>query len=116
MRKAFCIMALCLLGGCAYGGGTKVSDAQLAGFQDGKTTVGQVVAALGPPVSDILDSSGTRVLGYSFMRSEISGAAFIPVVGALAASPSGETRSVTFIFGEDGVLAHHAVLDSHFGN
>ena len=66
-----------------------VSDAQLAAFQDGKTTVAEVVAALGQPTSDVRSSDGLRVLGYGYMRAETSGAAFIPVVGAFAASASG---------------------------
>ncbi len=101
---------------CARGGGTRVTDDQLSGFVDGRTTAAEVIAALGPPTSDVRDSTGLRVLGYSFIGSRVNGAAFIPVVGPFAARASGEIRTVTFTFDGAGILTKHTVIESHFGS
>lgn len=115
MKKRWILPVLASLAGCVHGGGTRISDAQLAAFQDGKTTVAEVVAALGQPTSDVRSSDGFRVLGYGYMRAETSGAAFIPVVGAFAASASGQIRNVTLIFDKAGVMTQYSVMDSQFG-
>jgi hypothetical protein len=82
---------------CVHSEETRISDNQLATVQDGKTTVGEAVGALGPPTSDVWDSSGQRVLGYSYRRAETS-----------------RTRHVLLIFDKDGLLVHHTVTDSQF--
>ena len=98
MKSIFAsVIIAALAGACVHSEATRISDDQLATVQDGKTTVGEAVAALGPPTSDAWDSSGQRVLGYSYTRAETS-----------------QTRHILLIFDKDGRLVHHTVTDSQF--
>jgi hypothetical protein len=110
------VILVAALAGCAYGGGRKVSDVEVDSFTDGTSTVADVIGTLGPPMTETRDSSGLRVLSYSYVRSQINGAAFIPIVGMFAMHPTSEMRFVTFIFDGAGKMTKHSVTSSQFGN
>lgn len=98
--------ALIALGGCAQVNyGHQIADAQLAAFTDGSTTLAEVTAALGPPLTDVNSSAGVRVLGYSWTSAKAG--PFQPVTGG--------SQTVTFQFDGSGVLVHRTVMSARYG-
>lgn len=87
------------LTGCAANG-TRVSPAQMAGFQPGVTTEADVTQALGRPQSVVASSDGTRILGYAFVKYQIG---------------SMEMNSTTFTFDQGGKLLAHRAMESNSG-
>lgn len=116
MRRAYILLSALIIASCTHGGGTMITDAQIDAFQDGHTTAADVVRALGPPTTDVRDSTGLHILGYSAVRSQVSGATFVPIVGMFAGGASGQTRTVMFTFDKTDTLTKHTVLSSQFGS
>lgn len=99
-------LAFTALAGCAQVNyGRQIDDAQLATFEDGRTTVAEVTAALGAPFTDVNSSAGVRVLGYSLTSAKAG--PFQPVTGG--------SRTVTFQFDERGILVHRTVMSARYG-
>jgi hypothetical protein len=112
-----CLIGACLLalGACGHSGGKMVTDAQVDAFVDGRTTISEVIGALGPPTTDVQSTEG-RTLGYSFSSTHLNGATYVPIVGMFAGGASGQSRTVIFQFDTAGILHRHTVMSSHFGS
>jgi hypothetical protein len=78
--------------------------AAAAQFQPGVTTAHEVIAILGPPVTETVDSTGVRTIGYASIHAHAKAASFIPIVGLFAGGAVGKSSSVYFTFGPDGIL------------
>ena len=98
-----------VLAACAASGGP-ITDARIAQFEAGQSTVHQVVGALGQPSSDVAMADGSRLLVYVFQQRR--GPARTPVHGwggsSFSGPPTGgssaKTKTATFRFDRRGVL------------
>lgn len=101
-----------LLAGCTTGSGTRIEASQISQFKVGITTYDQVVQALGPPVSTVQNSDGTKAIVYANTNAKIRGATFIPVVGLFAGGADVKSQSVVFTFNADGTLKNYSTSDT----
>jgi hypothetical protein len=90
-------------GGCVSTG-VKVSEQQATAFEVGKATFQEVVAKLGEPTSNTLNSDGTRVLGYSYSAAMTRPESFIPYIGGLVGGVNTRGSEVRFYFDKNGIL------------
>ena len=112
MRALLTIVLAASLAGCATSG-TQISANQMATMEKGKTTYPEVIARLGKPMVDTISGDGGRVTIYSFSKSQIKGATFIPIVGLFAGGMKVEGNVVTFTFDANGVLKDYTSSDTH---
>lgn len=84
----------------------------LAAFKVGVTTYPDVVAALGPPSSESVDSTGARTIAFTSVRTHVKAATFIPYVGLFAGGATGDVSILVFIFGPDGRLTAYQSTSS----
>ena len=97
------LLAAALLMSCA-GSGRKVDNAQYQAFQEGKTTRGEIVAALGEPGGSTWVGS-EETLTYSF--DKIDSRMMIPIVGTLIMAADGiksEAQRCGFTVGKNQIL------------
>lgn len=81
-------------------------------FTVAKSTMADVVAALGKPGSTYSMSDGTTIITYVRMRARVKGASYIPVVGLFASGAKSKVSIRTFTFGQDGLLRSFTTSDS----
>ena len=110
--RTIVIAAMLGLMGCATSG-TQISANQMATMEKGKTTYAEVVARLGKPLVSTVNGDGGRISMYSFSKSQIKGATFIPIVGLFAGGMKVEGNVVTFTFDANGVLKDYTSSDTH---
>ena len=91
------------ISGCATSG-TKVTPADMAGFQQGRSTEAQVIGRLGQPNSMSTGPDGTKTDMYIYAQASANAASYIPVVGLLAGGTTSKTTTATFVFDSQGVL------------
>ncbi len=87
--------------GCASAG-TKADPNIVASFVRGQTTVADAEAALGEPNASTTASDGSTVLVYTYARSSVRAATFIPLVGGFVGGADTKTQSAVLRFGSDG--------------
>jgi outer membrane protein assembly factor BamE (lipoprotein component of BamABCDE complex) len=116
MAMRFGVLAVVLgLGGCAAESpklthvapaapAPSTTQATVAEFQPGVTTVDQVLQALGPPSSDIVTGDGNRKLVYSTGRGAPQWLAYLPILSAFSNSDT-TANTVELRFHRDGTLA-----------
>src|SRR5262249_5770169 len=75
-----------------------------ASFKAGKSTYGDVVAALGPPTSTTTSSNGKRSAVYSYAAVQARPQNFIPYIGPFISGYDTKSSAVTFEFDARGVL------------
>jgi hypothetical protein len=112
MRRFSVVLIAVALSACVHSGGTKITDEQLASVTDGGTTISEIRARFGQPLTEITDSDGLHMLGYGFNRVETNGKAFIPIAGPFLMGGTSEYQVVNFSFDQAGVLKKHTVLRS----
>lgn len=120
MRIYVTAMCLILLAGC-MSAGTAVDQTKVSGFQRGKTTYSEVVAALGQPNADTIIQDGSRVIVYTHTQAAACPQSFIPIVGPLVAKADATSDNYTFTFDPSGVLVssgstHTQATSGTFGN
>ena len=110
--RAFIIAALAagVLAACTTSGG-RATDGRFAQFQEGKSTIDEVIAALGQPNSDVAMADGSRQLVYTYRQRTVQPRTpvaltgpLIPFTGPVIGGPPTRTRSATLRFDERGVL------------
>ena len=109
LASAFCLL---LLTGCVSSG-TKVTPEQVAQFEQGKTTLAEVVAKLGPPNSTTTLGNGQTILVYVHISSSANAATYVPVVGLLAGGATGTSNTATFTFDSRGILVSSSSSQSN---
>ena len=107
-------MGALLLAGCVSSG-VQVKEEQLSSFEAGKTTLPQVVAALGQPTNTTVLSDGSRMLGYSYVQAQARPASFIPFIGPMVGGADAKTNTVTLSFDRGGVLKSYTSTASESG-
>jgi hypothetical protein len=103
-----------IVAGCASSG-VKVTDAQLAQFTRGKTTLAEVLAALGPPTSRMRANDGSTMLQYVAAQASVRPASFIPVVGMIAGGSDIKSSVVALRFDQKDVLLTIDQAESQYG-
>lgn len=90
------------LAGC-ISSGRPIDHARVDAFVPGRTTYGEVIAALGPPNST-MQMAGQRTIAYSHLEVRTNPATFIPIVGMFAGGAQGTSDTVAFSFDQNLVL------------
>ena len=101
-----------ILAGCVSSG-TKVTRAQIAAFQIGKTTEAEVVAAPGSPNSASVLSDGSKIDVYVHMSAHANAASYVPIVGLFAGGAKSDSDTAVFNFGPDGILRSTSSNTAH---
>ena len=114
MKKIVAVLLLGTLFGCATAG-REVTEAQLAGFEKGKTTQSEVTAKLGQPNSSTVMMNGQRSISYAFVHAQARPESFIPIVGAFVGGADSRVTVTTFIFNTDGTLDTFTHTNSNSG-
>ena len=106
--------AVAMLSGCAASG-VQVTEQQVQAFQKGKTTYPEVVARLGQPNANSIDSKGTRTIAYIYSEASTRPESFIPYIGGFIGGVDMRSNVVTFMFDKNGVLQEYAASSSQTG-
>jgi hypothetical protein len=104
-----------MLSACAASG-VQVTEQQAQGFQIGKSTYADVVAALGEPTSVNSSSKGERVAVYSYSAVSSRPQNFIPYIGPLISGYDTKSSAVTFNFDSRGVLRDTTSSQNNMGS
>lgn len=104
-----------LLGLACASSGVRVREEQLAAFTPGKTTYGEVIAALGRPSMTMVSSDGKRLVMYSYAHVQVRPETLIPFVGALVGGSDVHHGSVMFRFDRDGTLVSYSSSEGEMG-
>jgi hypothetical protein len=104
-----------LLTGCVSAG-VQVKQEQLAEFKNGITTESEVVQKLGKPTTSMINSDGTKMLGYSFVHAQARASSFIPIVGAFVGGSDSQINSTLFRFDQSGKLISYSSTESQYGS
>jgi hypothetical protein len=108
------LVAAVVLSGCVSGG-VKVEERQLASFQRGQTTYGQVVGQLGAPNASTLMPDGRRMIVYSYVQAQARPESFIPIVGAFVGGADSRSNMVSLIFTREGILESYSSTQAQYG-
>jgi outer membrane protein assembly factor BamE (lipoprotein component of BamABCDE complex) len=119
MKLAAPLFFICvLLAGCASAG-TKVDPSAAAKIQKGITTKVEVIALLGQPMTDTLDSNGKEMMFWSYAQTQIKGTTFIPVVGLFSGGSSTNMTSFQVILDSNKIVVDdlwsNSNIDSKMG-
>jgi hypothetical protein len=114
MRIVVLIALALLVANCAAGG-VQVTEQQAKGFQVGKSTYADVVAALGEPTTTTMSSNGNRVAIYSYAAMQARPQNFIPYIGPFISGYDTKSSAVAFTFNARGVLAETSSSQSNVG-
>jgi hypothetical protein len=112
--SALGVAAALILAGCASAG-TKVDQATVASFVKGQTTVGEAEAALGEPNGTATKPDGSTVLVYTYSRTSVRAATFIPYVGAFVGGADTKTQTAALRFGSDGTYQDASMTTGNVG-
>jgi hypothetical protein len=115
MMKQLALVA-CLLCAACVAGGTQVKESQLSQFHKGKTTVSEVVNALGDPNTNSLLPDGSRMLCYAYVQAAARPETFIPIVGAFVGGADSRSNTTCFQFADNGILKGYTSTSSKFGS
>lgn len=117
------ILSIALLGipfvaGCASAG-TKIEASAANKITKGQTKA-QVISQLGQPNSASLTGNGKEMLQWSYARSSVKGATFIPIVGLFAGGANVQLTTFQVVLGPDKLvedtLWNNGSTDSRMGN
>jgi outer membrane protein assembly factor BamE (lipoprotein component of BamABCDE complex) len=96
-------LAAALLAGC-MSAGMDVKPDQVKSFQPGKTTRGEIEAALGRPNVVRNKSDGTTEIVYQHVDVRVRGETFIPFIGGLVGGSDVRTNEVSFTLDKSGIF------------
>jgi hypothetical protein len=114
MKNILFALLMAFTSGCTTVG-REVTEAQLTGFEKGKTTQSEVIAKLGQPNSTMLMPNGQRSISYVFAHAQARPESFIPIVGGFVGGADSRTTVATFIFNADGTLDTYTHIQSNSG-
>jgi outer membrane protein assembly factor BamE (lipoprotein component of BamABCDE complex) len=106
MRKLLNLLPLCAIVACVSAG-HQVTESDLQQFQVGKSTVTDVLNALGQPTGNYISSAGGRTFIYSYTHAQARPDTFIPIVGGLVGGSDTSSNVVTLNFDKDGILTNY---------
>jgi len=82
----------------------QITDDQLATLKVGSTTLADVEAKFGHPMTVEKSSDGSETLTYTTTKTHIKGASFVPIMGLFAGGSKADVTTDRFDFDKDGVL------------
>ena len=101
----FLFFTLIFLCSCSSFGTKKIIDADLIlKIEKGKSSKADVKALLEDPVKITFTDNNEEIWEYSYSKSTIRPATFIPCLGLLAGGADTEIHSLTLRFGADGIV------------
>ena len=106
---------LVTLTGC-YSVGAQVNEGQLAGFEKGRTTYSEIVAQLGLPTSQSVNSEGGRTASWLYAEVKSRPESFIPLIGPFIGGADMKSNMVTMRFDGQGVLQGFSSSSSQLGS
>ncbi|MDF3917524.1 outer membrane protein assembly factor BamE [Salinicola salarius] len=120
MKGLVAVAAVALLvTGCASVGNDRLageSEQTIAQkIEVGKTTKADVTRALGSPSSKMFDAQGQEQWMYMHSRASADAVNFIPFAPLFGTSTSGETKQLTVIFDDEGVVSNYLMNSSDSG-
>lgn len=108
-----------LLAGCASVGNSRLADQNDATIAEqitiGTTTQSEIIQALGSPSSRFLDANGNEQWMYLHSRASADAINFVPFAPLFGTSTSGETKQLTVIFDDEGVVENYLMNTSDTG-
>src|SRR4051794_15344562 len=104
-----------LLTGCAASG-VQVTEQQSQGFQVGRSTYPEVVAAPCEPSTVTSSSNGNRVAVYSYASFASRPQNFIPYIGPFISGYDTKSSAVTFVFDSKGILKETSSTQNNLGS
>jgi hypothetical protein len=117
MRFSFvasAFLAAVIVGACSASG-VQVTEQQAQSFQVGKSTYGDVVSQLGDPTTSMVDSTGSRIVTYSYSAASARPQNFIPYIGPYISGYDSKSSAVTFTFDSRGVLKGSTSTQNQMG-
>lgn len=105
MKKLFCLFAALLLGGCMSLGNKQITnDETVSQIKNGESTQSDVKTKIGEPSKITFTDNGEEIWDYTYTRSQMRAATFIPIAGALVGGTDMETQTLTIRFNKDGIV------------
>ena len=101
------LLALVFLTGCASSG-KRINTNYVSQIKTGETTEQDIRANLGNPMAASVTQDGKKMIVYSFARTEMKAATFIPIVGLFAGGANTETETLQVWFDDSGVVTSHS--------
>lgn len=118
--RVLAVAALTLLiSGCASVGNSKLADQSDATIAEqitiGATTQSDIIKTLGSPSSRFFDANGNEQWMYMHSRASADAINFVPFAPLFGTSTSGETKQLTIIFDENGIVKNYLMNTSDTG-
>lgn len=117
LALAFSVLIVAGLSACVSAGNASIanvnSETVSTQIVKGKTTKDQVRALYGNPNATTSMMDGSEVWVYTFTHAHAKAASFIPIVGAFAGGAIGETKNISIIFDQRGVVNSYSVTASN---
>jgi len=114
MRLLVFLISAGFLAGC-MSAGVKVDEKNLAAFESGKTTCGEVIAGLGQPTTNTLMPDGRRMLMYTWVDARARPQNFIPLIGPFVGGADSHSNSAIIWIAKDGTLDTYSASQSQYG-
>lgn len=114
MKPVILLICTMLLAGCVTAG-VKVNEANLARFEKGRTTYGQILTGLGIPTTNTLLPDGRRMLMYTWVDARARPQNFIPLIGPFVGGADSRSSSVIIWIARDGTLDTYSASQSEYG-
>lgn len=95
--------------------GTKFNVGYVDDIVKGVTTEGEVVAAIGKPVSISRTSEGEKIFTYLHTKTVVRGSTFIPIVGAFAGGADSTTEMLQVWIDNTGTVSKYFLSESNSG-
>ncbi len=119
MQKCSWIL-LCIgtlaVAGCATSGNDSLRKETKASVDqkiiDHKTTMNEVRAIFGAPMSTSFTDGGNAIWTYEISHLSADATSYIPVVSMFAGSSSGTKKTLTILFDQNNVVIKHQMTES----
>ncbi len=112
LARVFTTVALMIaIGGCAgtEGGQRQITDSSKIGqIQKGVSTKDSIRSAFGDPEGVSYEANGDEIWTYSYSRSSVTPATYVPVVGMFAGGATVKSSALVVTFDSRGVVKEYA--------
>lgn len=110
------VIGLGLLSGCATVGNDTLKDENkqtiASKITEGKTTMAEVKAMFGTPLTTSYTDAGSEVWTYEITHMSADAASYIPVVGLFAGGSSGTKKELVILFDDKGKVRKYKMSES----
>ena len=95
--------------------GKQLDPVAVATLKPGQSTYADVISKLGPPTSESMTTTGSKVALYYYSHTAARPESFIPFIGPLVGGADSRSNTVIFNFDPAGVLAGISSNNSKVG-